>query len=108
MRGHADLVTALASSIVGWRRRGGEAEYCAVRRGVLTVSEGQTVAVATREAIVGDDVGKLAETVLAWFQSAEESERTARSEAMRLQVTAIRQIVKYLRPDIQQTAGDGG
>ena len=103
--GHADLVTALTSSIIGWRAGDGRPGYCAVRRGVLTVSGGNSVSVATREAILDDDVEKLADTVLARFRSAAESEHTARSEAMRLQVMAIRQIVKYLRPDLPATGG---
>ena len=103
--GHADLVTALASSIVGWHTGDGKPGYCAVRRGVLTVTGGDSVAIATREAIPGDDVEKLADTVLARFRSAAEGERTARSESVRLQVMAIRQIVKYLRPDLP---ADGG
>jgi F-type H+-transporting ATPase subunit epsilon len=103
--GHADFVTALTSSIVGWHAGDGKPGYCAVRRGVLTVTGGDSVAVATREAILGDDVEKLADTVLARFRSAAESEHTARSEAVRLQVMAIRQIVKYLRPDLPTTGG---
>ena len=103
--GHADFVTALTSSIIGWRAGDGKPGYCAVRRGVLTVTGGNSVAVATREAILGDDVEKLADTVLARFRTAAESERTARSEAIRLQVMAIRQIVKYLRPDLPAAGG---
>ena len=105
--GHADFVTALTSSIVSWRHRDGQAGYCAARRGVLTVTAGRTVALATREAILGADVEKLAETVLAWFHTAAESERAAHADAMRLQVMAIRQIVKYLRPDLPASTAGG-
>ena len=105
LAGHADFVTALTSSIVGWHTGDGKPGYCAVRRGVLTVTGGDSVAIATREAVLGDDIEKLADTVLARFRSAAESEHTAHSEAMRLQVMAIRQIVKYLRPDLPATGG---
>lgn len=105
--GHADFVTALRSSIVGWRQRDKGVGYCAVRRGVLTVTGGRAVAIATREAIFDTDVDKLDETVLAWFHAASETERAARSDAMRLQVMAVRQIVKYLRPELPTTPGGG-
>ncbi len=105
--GHADFVTALRSSIVGWRQRDAEVGYCAVRRGVLTVTAGRTVAVATREAIFDADVARLADTVRDWFHVAAEADRAARSETMRLQVMAVRQIMKYLRPEPPGPPGAG-
>ncbi len=38
--GHADLLTALPISVVAWRRADGRLQYCAVRRGVLSVRGG--------------------------------------------------------------------
>jgi F-type H+-transporting ATPase subunit epsilon len=108
LRGHADLLTALTVSVVSWRRVDGEERYCAVRRGVLTVADGNTVAIATREAAMGDDLNRLEADVLDRFRDAAEAERTARTESMRLHMRAIREIVKYLRPQHAPGFGDGG
>ncbi len=94
--GHADLLTSLAVSVVTWERQDGSRHHCAVRRGVLLVSNGDTIAVATREAVCGDDIGSLATTVLAQLRTADEAERNERVESVRLQLNAIRQIVNHL------------
>jgi F-type H+-transporting ATPase subunit epsilon len=107
LKGHADFLTVLTVSVVGWRRVDGRQRYCAVRRGVLRVEGGNEVAIATREAIAGDDLDRLEQVVLAQFRSAVESERTARTESLQLQMKAIRQIVRYLRPERANMLGDG-
>lgn len=99
LSGHADLLTALTISVVSWRRADGARRYCAVRRGVLSVSEGSLVAIATREAVAGDDLDHLEKVVLAGFRGAMEEERAARTASLRLQMNAIRRIVRYLRPE---------
>ena len=70
-----------------------------MRRGVLSVTNGNEVAIATREAIPGDDLDRLEQVVLAEFRKRLDTERTARTESLQLQMKAIRQIVRYLRPD---------
>jgi F-type H+-transporting ATPase subunit epsilon len=99
LNGHADFLTALAVSVVSWRQAGGRQQFCAVRRGVLTVTDGSKVAIATRRAIAGDDLDRLQQVVLAEFREALEAERVARTESLQLQMKAIRQIVRYLRPE---------
>jgi len=108
LRGHADLLTALTVSVVSWRRADGRQSFCAVRRGVLTVSEGTRVAIATREAALGDDLDRLEDDVLERFRDAAEAERTARTESMQLHMRAIREIVKYLRPGRRSDVGGDG
>jgi F-type H+-transporting ATPase subunit epsilon len=95
---HADLLTALAPSVLTWRRRDGAEGYCAVRGGVLTVAGGTRVAVATREAVLGDDLVRLERDVVGAFRAAVEDERAARAHAARLHAAAIRRIIGYLRP----------
>jgi F-type H+-transporting ATPase subunit epsilon len=99
LKGHADLLTALTVSVVRWRDSEDRQRYCAVRRGVLSVTNGGEVAVATREAVPGDDLDQLEDVVLTQFREAQEAERTARTESMKLEMNAIRQIVRYLRPE---------
>jgi len=97
--GHAEFLTSLAISVVSWQRGDGTRHYCAVRRGVFSVVGGQEVAIATREAVAGDDLGSLEATVLARFRADIETERAERVDSTRLQLDAIRQIVRHLRPD---------
>jgi F-type H+-transporting ATPase subunit epsilon len=78
-----------------------------VRRGVLRVESGREVAVATREAIVGDDLDHLEQVVLTQLRDALDAERTARTESLQLQMKAIRQIVRYLRPERGHILGGG-
>jgi F-type H+-transporting ATPase subunit epsilon len=96
---HADFLTSLAISVVSWESGNGTRRYCAVRRGILSVTDGHDVAIATREAVPGDDLASLDETVLARFRADIETERTEHVESTRLQLNAIRQIMRHLRPD---------
>lgn len=105
LNGHTDLLTALKVSIVSWHGTDNRTRYCAVRRGVLSVTGGHEIAIATREAIVGDDLDRLEAIVLAEFHRRSEAERTSRTESLRLQMKAIRQIIRYLRPDKPTSIG---
>ena len=96
---HADFLTSLAISVVSWESSDGTRHYCAVRRGVLSVTAGRDIAIATREAVPGDDLATLDETVLGRFRADIETERTEHVESTRLQLNAIRQIMRHLRPD---------
>lgn len=96
--GHAAFLTSLSISVVRWTGADGVRRYCAVRRGVLSVAAGREITIATREAIPGDDIATLDETVLSRFRADIEMERTQRVESTRLQLNAIRQIVSHLRP----------
>ena len=94
--GHADFLTSLAISVVGWKQSDGSRRFCAVRRGLLSITSGKDVAVATREAIVGDDLATLDSTVIERFRADIDQERSERIESMRLQLNAIRRIVSQL------------
>ena len=101
--GHAAFLTALAICIVGWRRSAEEAAregFCAVRGGVLTVTGGPetVIAIATREAIAGDDLATLDAKVLTRFEADADEERKEHVEATRLQLHAIRRMVGRLQP----------
>lgn len=95
--GHADFLTSLAISVVVWKRSDGSRRYCAVRRGMLSISDGKDVAVATREAIAGGDLATLDTTVLDRFRADVEQERREHFESIQLQLNAIRRIVSQLR-----------
>mgnify|MGYP003701463957 FL=1 len=97
--GHADFVTVLSVSVATWRDRTGTEHYVALRGGVLDVRDGQRIAIATREAVPGDDLKRLETEVLTRFRERLESEQAARTDSQRLYLAAIRQISQYLRPD---------
>ncbi|MHC5653363.1 F0F1 ATP synthase subunit epsilon [Stappia sp.] len=97
LSGHAPFMTALAVSIVGWRK-GKEERFCAVRGGVMTVTDGAIIAIATREAVAGTDLATLDAEVLARFRSDVDAERTEHVESMRLQLNALRQMIGRLQP----------
>jgi len=107
LNGHAEFLTALAISVVSWHQNDGRQRFCAVRRGVLLVANGDEVAIATREATLGDDLDRLERLVLAQFHETIEAERAVRTESLQLQMRAIRQIVRYLRPDRPAIFGAG-
>ena len=98
LSGHADFLTSLAITVVRWTGGDGRRRYCAVRGGVLSIAAGHDISVATREAVAGDDLATLDQTVLARFRADLETERAEKFESTRLQLSAIRQIVSHLRP----------
>lgn len=104
LSGHADLITALAPSVVLWRHADGRHGCCAVRGGVLSVSAGREVAIATRQAQLGDDLATLEHAVLERFRAELDEERRARVAATRLHTAAIREIIRALQGDGQRIA----
>ncbi len=107
LEGHADFLTALTVCVIAWRESDGVQRFCAVRHGVFSVRAGKQVAIATREALVGDDLDRLEGVALAQFRQAAEDERASRTENMQLQMAAVRQIIRFLRPQRSGMFGDG-
>jgi F-type H+-transporting ATPase subunit epsilon len=98
---HANLLTTLTICVVRWRDGQNRERYIAVRGGVLRVCNGNTVEIATREAVLGDDLSLLRGQVLSMMSKNLEAEQSARSDAVRLEHAVIRQIQRYLRPTDQ-------
>lgn len=95
---HADFLTSLAIGVVSWKDKAGARHYCAVHGGVLTVTAGQEVAITTRDAILGDDLATLDQMILDRFDADDAAERAGRVDSTKLQLRAIREIVRHLRP----------
>jgi F-type H+-transporting ATPase subunit epsilon len=70
-----------------------------VHGGVFTVSAGRNVAVACREGVVGDSLADLEAKVRMVRTRQLEADRKARVEQVRLQALAVRQLLRYLRPN---------
>ena len=105
LAGHADFLTGLTISIVSWKTADDSRRYCAVRRGVLSVEGGERLNIATREAVLGDDLKTLSANVLARFRADLETERSERVNSTRLELNAIRQIVNHLRAGVHPFGG---
>jgi len=80
-----------------WRDDRGAEHHVAVRGGMLEVRDGSTIAIATPEAVPGDDLQRLEAEVLARFRRQLFEEQAARADARRLYLAAIRQIARFLR-----------
>jgi len=96
--GHTDFITVLSVSVLSWRRQDGSESHCAVRGGVLTMRRGERIAVATQEAVPGEDLARLEHDVLERLRAADEQARDARIHARRLHVAALEQLLRYARP----------
>lgn len=97
--GHADFQTVLDISVLSWRRADGAEGHCAVHGGVLTVEHGSRVSIATRDAVLGDDLAVLEREILTRFRRARDAEHDARASSRRMQLAAVRHILDYLTPD---------
>jgi len=97
--GHADLLTVLVASVLRWRTADDATRFCAVHGGVFTVSAGRNVAVACREGVVGDSLENLEAKVRTVRAEQLEADRKARVEQVRLHALAVRQSLRYLRPN---------
>jgi F-type H+-transporting ATPase subunit epsilon len=89
---HDDFLTALAVSVVSWRTAAGAQGHCAVRGGVLSVSGGNRVEIATRQAVVGDDLGQLADKVVAELKRNAEQEEAAWTHSARMRLRVLREL----------------
>lgn len=97
--GHADFLTALTLSVMSWRDGRGAEHHVAVRAGLLRVHGGNTIAVATHEAVPGEDLAQLEADVVSRFRRGVAEEAAVRTDAQRLYLAAIRRILHYIRPD---------
>ena len=94
---HADFITMLAPSVVRWVAPDGVRRLCAVDGGVMTVAGGRMVAIACREAIVGESLDLLEREVARVRAAQLDAERRVRVETLRLHAQAVRQMLRYLR-----------
>ena len=95
--GHCEFMTALAVSVLSFRDQKGHTSHVAVRGGVLNVRDGSLVEVATREAVVDDDLLRLHDSVLSRMARDADREAEARTHTLGLQLRVMRQLDRYLR-----------
>jgi len=97
--GHTDMLTVLPASVVRWRTGDRDEHYCAIRGGILAVAKGRTVSIACRKGVLGDNLGELEAMVRATEEEETDADRRARVEQTRLHARAVRQLMRYLRPE---------
>ncbi len=107
MAGHVPFLTALTPSVVSWRDADGRERHCAVRGGLLTVRDGRDIAVATRQAYLGDDIEQVEKALRDGIAAAEERERAERVATAQMQALAIRRIMALMQPNAA-APGPGG
>ncbi|WP_212525918.1 F0F1 ATP synthase subunit epsilon [Actibacterium sp. MT2.3-13A] len=113
--GHADFVTALATSVVTWRDAGAREHFVVVEGGVLMVRDGGNVEIATRNAVREQELGQLGRKVLEEVRLSRETEEAQRTTVHRLHLATMRQIQKVLDvsrktgwPGAAEPGGEGG
>jgi F-type H+-transporting ATPase subunit epsilon len=97
--GHADFLTVLTPSVLRWRGVGNVERFCAVEEGVLRVSEGNRVSIACRNGVLGDSLTALEARIEAAHAARLDATRNARVEQTRMHAQAVRQLLRYLRPN---------
>lgn len=104
---HTDMLTVLPPSVVEWTDEDGSRNYCAVRGGVLTVSEGRDVDIASRHAVLGASLEVL-ESIIEDARATElEADRKARVEQVRFHAQAVRHLIRYLVPQAGKGISSG-
>jgi F-type H+-transporting ATPase subunit epsilon len=102
---HDEFLTALAVSVVSWRQASGRQGHCAVRGGVLSMSGGDQVAIATRQAVMGDDLSQLADKVVAQLKRNAEQEEAAWTHSARMRLRVLRELSRSAASSNQARPG---
>lgn len=90
---HIDFVAALVPGILLFVPADGAERVLGIDEGIL-VKCGADVYVSVRNAVVGDDLGTLRETVEREFVQLDERERAARSALARLEAGVVRRFIE--------------
>jgi F-type H+-transporting ATPase subunit epsilon len=93
---HADLVTVLIPSVVSWRDSSAKDHHIAVLGGVLMVSGGRFVEIASRQAVGEDELSGLESAVLKRFAEETSHAEETGATAARLHTAMMYQIQRYL------------
>ncbi|MDX1567259.1 MAG: F0F1 ATP synthase subunit epsilon [Longimicrobiales bacterium] len=93
---HVDYVSPLVPGILTYRRAEDDGErILALDQGTL-VKVGQEVLISVRDAVEGEDLGTLRQTVEERFRSLDQKEREARSALATLEARFIRRFLEQI------------
>lgn len=93
---HIDFVAPLVPGILIYETTEGEERYVALDQGVL-VKQGSDVLVSARQAVRGEALGRLRETVETQFRQLEDREKLTRSALARLESNIVRRFMELGR-----------
>jgi len=93
---HVDFTTAIVPGIVAFTTPEGEEIFVAVDEGIL-VKQSATVRISTRNAVMGEALGRLNERVSQQFKNRDERQKRAFRAMNRIQAGFVRRFL-----DIQQ------
>ena len=93
---HIDFVTALVPGILSFKPPSKPTRYLAIDSGIL-VKCGAEVSVSTRNAVCGDDLTKLQDTLAKQFRVLREKEQTARLFEAKLEAELVRELLRVER-----------
>lgn len=91
---HVDFTAALVPGILFFEKTDGRETFLAVDEGTL-VKCGKEVLVSTRNAVRGDDLATLEQTVREDFAALDERERRARSDMSKLEANFVRRFLEF-------------
>ncbi|MFI0396105.1 F0F1 ATP synthase subunit epsilon [Paracoccus jiaweipingae] len=98
LQGHADFLTVIEAGVLRWRAADGPWRFAALRGGVMTVTGGQRVDIACREAILADDLAGLEARVARARADQDDAARQVRTHDTQLHARAIRRMMMQLSP----------
>ena len=90
---HIDFVAALVPGVLIYETGNGKEVYLGVDEGVLVKCAGE-VLVSTRNAVPGDDLQTLRQTVRERYLELDEHEKSARSALARLEAGVVRRFIE--------------
>ncbi|MFO7738972.1 MAG: F0F1 ATP synthase subunit epsilon [Desulfatiglandaceae bacterium] len=93
---HIDFVAALVPGLLSFEAIEGKEVFLAVDEGVL-VKAGRNVWVSTRNAIRGEDLGRLRKTVEEKFKVLDDREKTVRSAMAKIEANFVRRFLEIQR-----------
>lgn len=93
---HIDMVSSLVPGLVSFTGKESIEHFAGTDEGIL-VKCGQQVTIATRQAILSDNLEQLREQVHDMFVDLGQRERTARSALARLEAGVVRRFVELAR-----------
>ena len=89
---HVDFVTALAPGLLSYTDMAGAEHFLAVADGLL-VKQGPAVRVATLNAVEGEELGRLQETVRHAYRAVDEREQRTRRALARLEADFVHRFI---------------
>lgn len=93
---HVDFVTAIVPGILSFTPADGGEIFVAVDEGVL-VKQGDSVLVSVRDAAMGDELGRLEETVAHRFRQRDQREKNAKRAMSRIEAGFVRRFLDIQR-----------